>query len=168
MCYCEEAMGLVRDKGIYEKFFKRPMDLMLSFVGLILLSPILLIISLLIRVKLGTPIIFKQQRPGLNEKIFTIYKFRTMTNEKDGNGKLLPDSERLTKFGKWLRSTSLEGNDIIGQTTESLVNKGFREVSPIHFFMGRDLFSKRTDIFDIEGGMNLLALNQGQEAFRAA
>lgn len=108
MCYCEEAMGLVRDKGIYEKFFKRPMDLMLSFVGLILLSPILLIISLLIRVKLGTPIIFKQQRPGLNEKIFTIYKFKTMTNEKDGNGKLLPDSERLTKFGKWLRSTSLD------------------------------------------------------------
>jgi hypothetical protein len=101
-----------------------------------------------------------------------IIKFRTMVMgaEKKGDGLFVygTNDNRITGIGKILRKTSLEGNDIIGQTTESLVNKGFREVSPIHFFTGRDLFSKRTDLFDIEGGMYLLALNQGQEAFRAA
>jgi lipopolysaccharide/colanic/teichoic acid biosynthesis glycosyltransferase len=72
------------------------------------LSPVLLIIALLVRIKLGTPVIFKQKRPGLNEKIFTLYKFRTMTDQKDEQGKLLPDEIRLTKFGKILRSTSLD------------------------------------------------------------
>lgn len=95
-------------KGIYEKYIKRILDFILSLIALICLSPILLIVAILVRVKLGSPIIFKQQRPGKDEKIFTLYKFRTMTDEKDENGNLLPDSKRLTKFGKFLRSTSLD------------------------------------------------------------
>ena len=95
-------------KGIYEKYIKRMLDFILSLIALICLSPVLLIVSILVRTKLGSPIIFKQQRPGKNEKIFTLYKFRTMTDEKDENGKLLPDLQRLTKFGKFLRSTSLD------------------------------------------------------------
>lgn len=96
------------NKGIYRRFFKRPMDLVLSLIAIIVLCPLLVIISILVRLKLGSPVIFKQRRPGLNEKIFTIYKFRTMTDEKDNNGELLPDSVRLTKFGRMLRSTSLD------------------------------------------------------------
>lgn len=93
---------------MYAKYFKRMLDFILSLIALIILSPILLIVAILVRIKLGTPIIFKQQRPGKNEKIFTLYKFRTMTDKKDENGNLLPDLERLTKFGKLLRSTSLD------------------------------------------------------------
>lgn len=94
--------------GIYRRYFKRPMDIILSLIALIVLSPILLIIAFVVRFKLGSPVIFKQQRPGLDEKIFTMYKFRTMTDERDENGELLPDSVRLTKFGKIMRSTSLD------------------------------------------------------------
>ncbi len=93
---------------MYKNYIKRFLDFTLSLLALILLSPVLLIIAILVRIKLGTPVIFKQQRPGKNEKIFTLYKFRTMTDKKDENGNLLPDSERLTKFGKLLRSTSLD------------------------------------------------------------
>jgi len=95
-------------KGIYRRFIKRPMDFILSLVALIVFSPVLLIVAILVRIKLGSPVIFKQKRPGLNEKIFTMYKFRTMTDEKDEEGNLLPDSIRLTKFGRMLRSTSLD------------------------------------------------------------
>lgn len=94
--------------GIYRRFIKRPMDFMLALIAVIVLSPILLIVAILVRTKLGSPVIFKQERPGLNEKIFTMYKFRTMTDKRDENGELLPDSIRLTKFGKLLRSTSLD------------------------------------------------------------
>lgn len=94
--------------GIYSKLIKRPMDFILSLLAIIVLSPILLIVAILVRTKLGSPVIFKQQRPGLNENVFMMYKFRTMTDEKDENGELLPDSIRLTKFGKLLRSTSLD------------------------------------------------------------
>jgi undecaprenyl phosphate N,N'-diacetylbacillosamine 1-phosphate transferase len=94
--------------GIYKSFFKRPMDIILSLVALIILSPVLLIVSILVKTKLGSPVIFKQKRPGLNEKIFTMYKFRTMTDERDEYGELQPDSVRLTKFGKILRATSLD------------------------------------------------------------
>lgn len=80
----------------------------MALVGLIVLSPVLLVIAILVRIKLGSPVIFKQQRPGLNEKIFTIYKFRTMTNERDEKGTLLPIKDRLTRFGRFLRSTSLD------------------------------------------------------------
>lgn len=93
---------------MYAKYIKRMLDFILSLIALIVLSPLMLIIGLLVRIKLGKPIIFKQKRPGKNEKIFTLYKFRTMTDEKDQNGNLLPDAERLTKFGKTLRSTSLD------------------------------------------------------------
>lgn len=94
--------------GIYRRFIKRPMDIVLSLIAIIFLLPVLMIVALLIRTKLGSPVIFKQERPGLNEKIFTMYKFRTMTDERDENGKLLPDSIRLTKLGRVLRDTSLD------------------------------------------------------------
>lgn len=100
--------NMKQNRGIYRRFFKRPMDFFLSLIAIIILSPVLLIVSILVRVKLGSPILFKQERPGLNEKIFTMYKFRTMTDAKDAEGKLLPDSVRLTKFGRLLRATSLD------------------------------------------------------------
>lgn len=93
---------------MYRKYIKRILDFILSLLAVIILSPILLITAILVRIKLGSPVIFKQQRPGKDEKIFTLYKFRTMTDKKDEEGNLLPDSERLTKFGKTLRSTSLD------------------------------------------------------------
>jgi len=93
---------------MYRKYFKRLFDIVCSLLALIVLSPVLLITALLVRIKLGSPVVFKQKRPGLNEKIFTLYKFRTMTDKKDEQGKLLPDEIRLTKFGKMLRSTSLD------------------------------------------------------------
>ena len=93
---------------MYRKYIKRILDCTLSLLALILLLPLMLILAILVKVKLGSPIIFKQKRPGLNEKIFTLYKFRTMTDQTDEEGKLLPDSERITKFGKILRSTSLD------------------------------------------------------------
>lgn len=95
-------------KRFYERFMKRPFDFFISFIAFILLLPLLFIIAILIKIKLGSPIIFKQERPGLNEKIFTLYKFRTMTNRKDQKGQLLPDKDRLTKFGRFLRSTSID------------------------------------------------------------
>ena len=93
---------------MYEKYFKRILDFVMAFLGLIILSPAMLLIAILVRIKLGSPIIFAQPRPGLNEKIFTLYKFRTMTDERDEKGELLPDEQRLTPFGKFLRSTSLD------------------------------------------------------------
>ncbi len=98
----------VGNNGIYRRFLKRPMDFILSLMAIIVLSPVLIIVGVLVRFKLGSPVLFKQKRPGLNEKIFTMYKFRTMTDEKDENGELLPDSVRLVKFGRMLRSTSLD------------------------------------------------------------
>ena len=95
-------------KGFYEKYIKRPQDFCCALAAIIVLSPIMAVTAVLVRVKLGSPVIFKQERPGLHGKIFTLYKFRTMTDEKDKNGKLLPDEVRLTKFGKMLRSTSLD------------------------------------------------------------
>ncbi|MDD4780992.1 MAG: sugar transferase [Tissierellia bacterium] len=99
---------LSNKKSIYSRFFKRPMDFILSLCAIVVLAPVLLIIAILVRAKLGSPVLFKQKRPGLNEKIFTLYKFRTMKDERDENGELLPDGIRLTRFGKFLRSTSLD------------------------------------------------------------
>lgn len=93
---------------MYAKYIKRLLDFTLSLIAIILLSPVLLIVTILVRTKLGSPVIFKQKRPGLHEKIFTLYKFRTMTDQRDSEGNLLPDDIRLTKFGKLLRSTSLD------------------------------------------------------------
>lgn len=92
----------------YEKYIKRFLDILLSLIALIVLSPLMLVVAILIRIKLGGPVIFCQERPGKNERIFKLYKFRTMTNARDKNGNLLPDEKRLTKFGKLLRSTSLD------------------------------------------------------------
>ena len=97
-----------QNKSIYRRFLKRPMDFILSLMAIVVLSPVLIIVGVLVRVKLGSPVLFKQKRPGLNEKIFTMYKFRTMTDEKDENGELLPNNIRLTKLGKILRATSLD------------------------------------------------------------
>ena len=94
--------------GIYERFIKRPLDCFLSTGALVVLSPVMLVTALLVRVKLGSPVLFTQDRPGRNEEIFKLYKFRTMTDERDENGELLPDDVRLTRFGKLLRSTSLD------------------------------------------------------------
>lgn len=94
--------------GLYQRFFKRPMDFVLSLIAIIILSPVFVLVAILVRTKLGSPVLFKQQRPGLNEKIFSMYKFRSMTDERDENGDLLPNELRHTKFGKLLRSTSLD------------------------------------------------------------
>lgn len=95
-------------KGIYRRLLKRPMDFILSLIAIITLSSVLIVVGVLVRFKLGSPVLFKQRRPGLNEKIFTMYKFRTMTDETDEHGELLSDSIRLTNFGRMLRSTSLD------------------------------------------------------------
>ena len=95
-------------KGFYEKFVKRPQDFLCALAAIIVLSPVMLITAILVRTKLGSPVIFKQERPGLNGKVFMLYKFRTMTDKKDEEGNLLPDEVRLTGFGKKLRSTSLD------------------------------------------------------------
>lgn len=93
---------------MYRKYVKRIFDIILSLLAIIILSPLLIIISILVLIFMGRPIFFKQPRPGKNEKIFNMYKFRTMTNKKDKDGNLLPDNQRLNKFGKFLRSTSLD------------------------------------------------------------
>lgn len=97
-----------RRKGFYEVCVKRMLDFICALGGIIVLSPVLLVTAGLVKIKLGSPVIFKQERPGKNGRPFRLYKFRTMTDQKDENGNLLPDDIRLTKFGKWLRSTSLD------------------------------------------------------------
>ena len=94
--------------GLYNKYIKRILDILISLTFIVLFSWLYLILVILVRIKLGSPVLFCQERPGYNEKIFKLYKFRTMTDKRDENGHLLPDSERLTKFGSMLRSTSLD------------------------------------------------------------
>ncbi len=93
---------------MYRKFIKRMLDILLSLLVLVILSPLYLVLILLVRVNLGAPVIFRQERPGRNGKVFRLYKFRTMNDKKDEDGKLLPDAQRLTKFGKMLRASSLD------------------------------------------------------------
>lgn len=95
-------------KDIYCNYLKRILDILICIIGLIFISPILLLVALLVKIKLGSPIIFKQERPGLHGEIFKLYKFRTMTNEKNDSGELLNDEVRLTEFGKKLRASSLD------------------------------------------------------------
>lgn len=95
-------------KDIYCNYLKRILDILICITGLIFISPILLVVALLVKIKLGSPIIFKQERPGLHGEIFKLYKFRTMTNEKNDSGELLNDEARLTEFGKKLRASSLD------------------------------------------------------------
>ncbi len=93
---------------MYRKYFKRPVDICCALLAIIVFSWLYIIVAVLVRVKLGSPIIFRQERPGKDGKIFTLYKFRTMTDKRDENGELLPDEVRLTKFGKLLRASSLD------------------------------------------------------------
>ena len=93
---------------MYRKYIKRLLDIIISLTALIILSPIMLVVAVLVRCKLGTPVIFHQDRPGYQEKVFKLCKFRSMTDERDAEGNLLPDEVRLTKFGKMLRATSLD------------------------------------------------------------
>ncbi len=94
--------------GVYERFFKRPMDIVCALSAMIVFCWLYAIVAVLVRIKLGSPVIFKQKRPGKDEKIFSLYKFRSMTDERDENGNLLPDDIRLTRFGKLLRKLSLD------------------------------------------------------------
>lgn len=99
---------MTRKQGFYEKYIKRPLDILCALLALTVFGWLYILIAILVRIKLGSPVIFKQPRPGKDEKIFNLYKFRSMTDERDENGSLLPDEVRLTKFGKALRSTSLD------------------------------------------------------------
>lgn len=102
-------MGIMaKQTGFYERNIKRPQDFLLSLIAIVILSPIMIIVAVLVRMKLGSPVLFSQERPGKNGKIFRMYKFRSMTTEKDVDGNLLSDDVRLTKFGKMLRATSLD------------------------------------------------------------
>ena len=98
----------MKRKGFYERYIKRPQDFLCALAAMIVLSPVMLITALLVRIKLGSPVLFAQERPGKDGKVFKLYKFRTMTDARDEKGNLLPDEIRLTKFGKTLRSTSLD------------------------------------------------------------
>lgn len=100
--------GKHKPYGLYEKYIKRPQDFLCALLAVIILSPVMLVTAILVRVKLGSPVLFTQERPGKDEKPFKLYKFRTMTDARDENGDLISDAERLTKFGKALRSTSLD------------------------------------------------------------
>lgn len=104
----EKNQIILHRKGFYEKYGKRPLDFLCAFAALLALSPVILVTAVLVRIKLGSPVIFRQERPGKGEKIFRLYKFRTMTDARDEKGQLLPDEVRLTKFGKALRSSSLD------------------------------------------------------------
>ena len=97
-----------RKAGVYEKFIKRPLDIFCSGLALIVLSPVMGVTAILVRKNLGSPVLFSQDRPGKDEKIFRLFKFRTMNDATDSEGNLLPDRERLTKFGSFLRSTSID------------------------------------------------------------
>jgi lipopolysaccharide/colanic/teichoic acid biosynthesis glycosyltransferase len=97
-----------RRRSFYDRVVKRGIDLCISALALLLLSPLIGVIALLVRIKHGSPVLFSQERPGLDERIFRMYKFRSMTNERDADGNLLPDDKRLTKLGKFLRATSLD------------------------------------------------------------
>lgn len=146
--------------GIYEKYIKRLFDVILSFGGLVVLSPVFLILSLWILTDDPGPVLFTQKRVGRDKQYFKLHKFRSMkmSTPHDKPTHMLENPEQyITKSGKFIRAHSLDGNVIIGQTTESLVNKGFREVSPIHFSKGRDLFSKSYNDFHAGGEGVLVA-----------
>lgn len=133
--------------NLYKNFFKRMIDIMVSVIALILLSPIFLLLFIVIKMKLGSPVFFSQERPGKNGKIFKMYKFRSMTDAKDIEGKLLPDSERLTEFGRKLRATSLDElpelwNILKGDM--SLI--GPRPLLKEYLFLYNDFQKKRHDV----------------------
>lgn len=155
----------------YRDHVKRIIDLVIAIPVLIVSAISMAISAIAVKLDSPGPVLFKQDRLGKDGKVFKMIKFRSMCveAEKTGSGVYSGKGDRrVTRVGRVIRATSLKGNDIIRQTTESLVNKGFREVSPIHFSTSRDLFSERTVLFDIYVRMNLLAWNQGQKAFYVA
>lgn len=97
-----------KSHGLYEAYFKRVIDFIFGMLVLVILWPLYLVLAIMVRIKLGSPVLFTQDRPGKDEKIFKLYKFRTMTDERDEKGELLPDDKRLTSFGSWLRRTSMD------------------------------------------------------------
>ncbi len=97
-----------KSRGIYEAYFKRVIDFICGMLVLVILWPLYVVLAIMVRIKLGSPVLFTQDRPGKDEKIFKLYKFRTMTEERDEKGELLPDDKRLTSFGSWLRRTSMD------------------------------------------------------------
>lgn len=99
---------MIHKQGFYEKYVKRPQDFLCASLAFIVLSPIMAVIAVLVKIQLGSPVLFTQDRPGKDAKVFRLYKFRSMTNARDANGELLPDEDRLPPFGQWLRSTSLD------------------------------------------------------------
>ena len=105
-----KGTGLQKEhkKGLYETWIKRPQDLACASLALVVLSPVMAVTAVMVRIRLGSPVIFMQERPGLNGKVFKLYKFRTMTEERDDQGNLLPDADRLPLFGRMLRATSLD------------------------------------------------------------
>ncbi len=104
----QDKAAVHRPYGVYEKYFKRPIDFALSLTALLVLAPVLLVTGILVRLKLGSPVLFSQERPGKDGKIFKLYKFRSMTDARDDTGELLPDAKRLTPFGRKLRASSLD------------------------------------------------------------
>lgn len=145
---------------MYAKYIKRILDLILSLMALIVLMPLMIIIGILVRINLGSPIIFKQKRPGKNEKIFTLYKFRTMTDKRDIDGNLLPDEYRLTKFGKFLRSTSLdELPELINIIKGDMATVGPRTIVSRIFAI---LYRRRKHRHDVRLGLTGLAQVNGR------
>ena len=106
--FTNSKKSIHKPKGIYEAYFKRVIDFISGILVLVVLCPLYLVLAIMVRIKLGSPILFTQDRPGKDEKIFKLYKFRTMTDERDEKGELLPDDKRLTSFGSWLRRTSMD------------------------------------------------------------
>lgn len=152
----------MRNKGFYEKYIKRIFDLIASFIGLVILLPLLLFIAFLIKIKLGSPVLFKQDRPGLNNRIFKLYKFRTMSNQSDDKGQLLPDKIRLTKFGKFLRSTSLdELPELFNILKGDMSIVGPRPLLPQYLKFYRELENGRSEV---RPGLTGLAQINGRNA----
>lgn len=121
--------------GPYEKYFKRPIDLLCGLAAVLVFCWLYILLIILGFVFMRGNPFFTQERPGKNGKIFKLIKFRTMDNRRDKNGEYLSDEVRLNKYGRFLRKTSLDEYDIIGQTRKSLENRGFREVSPMNFLI---------------------------------
>jgi len=145
---------------IYRRYIKRLLDITLSLIALIIFMPVIIILAVLIKLKLGDPVIFKQRRPGKGEKIFTMYKFRTMTDGRDKNGGLLPDEIRLTKFGKFLRDMSLdELPELINIIKGDMSIIGPRPLSALYlpYYTGRE---KRRH--DVRPGLSGLAQVNGR------
>lgn len=172
---------LVHKKGLYEKYVKRPLDFCCASLAIVVFSPVLFITALLVRMNLGSPVLSKQKRLGLNGQVFNMYKFRTMTDKKDENGKLLPDTERLTKFGRFIRTTSLDelpeainivkgemslvrDSEIVGTTKKNLDFSRFQrlELNPVMRFLCRN-FRLTAEILNIGNGILDAHLTQTKE-----